>query len=90
MNVNELTEEQKGTMIVEERYTFFQIENKLRQLVTEGMDAMKMRISKEADLIRKVQIMAQDAKRDVTTFEPRLERALAIGNRVDKIMSELT
>ena len=46
-------------MLVEERYTFFQIENKLRQICTESMDAMRTRITKEADLVRKVQMMAE-------------------------------
>ena len=90
MPVNQLTEEMKQSMLVEERYTFFQIENKLRQICTESMDAMRTRITKEADLVRKVQMMAEQAKRDVGNMEPRVEKALGTRNILDKIHHEVT
>ena len=90
MPVNQLTEEMKKSMLVEERYTFFQIENKLRQICTESMDAMRTRITKEADLVRKVQMMAEQAKRDVGNMEPRVEKALGTRNILDKIHNEVT
>ena len=76
MNVSELSEQQKKMMIVEERYSFFQIENKLRQLCQESVDNLRVKISKEADIVRRVQITADQAKRDVQLVEPRLEKAL--------------
>lgn len=76
MNVSELSEQQKKMMIVEERYSFFQIENKLRQLCGESVDNLRVKISKEADIVRRVQITADQAKRDVQLVEPRLEKAL--------------
>jgi len=66
-------------MIVEERYTFFQIENKLRQICQEGMEALRTKITKDGDILRKVQMMAEAARRDVATLEPRIERALLAG-----------
>ena len=90
MPVNQLTEEMKQSMLVEERYTFFQIENKLRQICTESMDAMRTRITKEADLVRKVQVMAEQAKRDVGNMEPRIEKALSTRSVLDKIHHEVT
>ena len=90
MPVQQLTEEMKQSMLVEERYTFFQIENKLRQICTESMDAMRTRITKEADLVRKVQVMAEQAKRDVGNMEPRVEKALGTRNILDKIHHEVT
>lgn len=89
MNVNQLTEEQKQSMIVEERYTFFQIENKLRQICQEGMEALRTRITKEAEMMRKVQQIAEAAKRDVATMEPRIERALQTGPMLNKLGSEI-
>ena len=90
MPVNQLTEEQKKSMLVEERYTFFQIENKLRQLCQESMDAMRTRITKEADLVRKVQMMAEQAKRDVGNMEPRVEKALSTRPLIDKLHNEVS
>ena len=89
MNVNQLTEEQKQSMIVEERYTFFQIENKLRQICQEGMEALRTRITKEAEMMRKVQQIAEAARRDVATMEPRIERALQTGPMLNKLGSEI-
>ena len=76
-------------MIVEERYTFFQIENKLRQICQEGMEALRTRITKEAEMMRKVQQIAEAAKRDVATMEPRIERALQTGPMLNKLGSEI-
>ena len=45
-------------MLVEERYTFFQIENKMRSICQDSMDALRTRITKEAEVVRKVQMMA--------------------------------
>ena len=69
-------------MIVEERYSFFQIENKLRSICQDAVDAIRTRITKEADIVRKVQMMAEQAKRDVSTVEPRLEKALQANQAV--------
>lgn len=77
-------------MIIEERYTFFQIENKLRQICHEAMDAMRTRISKESEIVRKVQMMAEQAKRDVGNMEPRIEKALSTRNAIDKLHNEIT
>ena len=54
MPANMLSEEQKKSMLVEERYTFFQIENKLRQICQDGMDALRTRITKESAIVQKV------------------------------------
>ena len=77
-------------MLVEERYTFFQIENKLRQLCQESMEAMRTRITKESDLVRKVQMMAEQAKRDVGNMEPRVEKALSTRPVLDKLHNEVS
>ena len=63
-------------MLVEERYTFFQIENKLRQICSDGMDALRTRITKESTVVTKVQQIAEAAKRDCQNMEPRIEKAL--------------
>ena len=77
-------------MIVEERYSFFQIENKLRSICQDAVDAIRTRITKEADIVRKVQMMAEQAKRDVSTVEPRLEKALQANQAVQKAFNEIT
>ena len=76
-------------MIVEDRYTFFQIENKLRQICQEGMEALRSKITKEADIIRKVQVMAEGVKRDISAMEPRIDKALSFGPRVDKAIADI-
>ena len=76
-------------MIVEERYTFFQIENKLRQICQEGMEALRTKITKDGDILRKVQMMAEAARRDVATLEPRIERALLAGPQINKLNSDI-
>ena len=77
-------------MIVEERYTLFQIENKIRQIVQDGMDAMKQRMTKEAELVRKVQQQADAAKRAAEGMEPRIEKALSVRAALDKLRNEVT
>jgi len=90
MNLDQLTEENKKAMIVEERYTFFQIENKLRMICAEGMEALRTKITKDADIMRKIQTMAESARRDVAAMEPRIDRALLMGSRIDKMSSDVT
>lgn len=43
------------------------------------MEALRTKITKDGDILRKVQIMAEAARRDVATLEPRIERALLAG-----------
>ena len=45
-------------MIVEDRYTFFQIENKLRQICSDALDAMKVRLTRDSEAVRKAQMIA--------------------------------
>lgn len=54
------------------------------------MEALRTKITKEADIVRKIQIMVEQCKRDVATFEPRIDKALAYGPRIDKINNEVT
>ena len=54
------------------------------------MDAMRTRITKEAELVRKVQSMAEAAKRDVGTMEARIEKALSVRVALDKLRNEVT
>ena len=41
-------------MIIEERYSLFQIENKLRQLTSEAVKTLSKRIDSEGALLRKI------------------------------------
>ena len=77
-------------MIIEERYSFFQIENKLRQIATEAIDALRTRITKEADIVRKVQLLAEQAQREVASVNPRVEKALQANQAVQKAFNEIT
>ena len=52
------------------------------------MEALRSRITKEADIVRKIQLMVESCKRDVGTFEPRIEKALLFGPQLSKLVQE--
>lgn len=49
------------------------------------MDATRVRFSKESELVRKVQSMAEAARRDVAGLEPRVVQALSTRVAIDKL-----
>lgn len=54
LRVNLLSDEQKKHIIVEERFSFFQIENKLRTIVERAADNLRTRIVKEHENVRQL------------------------------------
>jgi len=87
--VNQLTDEQKQHMIIDERFTFFQIENKLRQICQDAVDNFRVRMNREGELVRKIQTIAEAAKRDVLAYEPRIVQALQANAMVLKALNEI-
>lgn len=75
--------------IIEERYSFFQIENKLRQICNDACNQLNRRLQGEAELLRKVQQQCEAAKRDVSGLEPRIERALQANVAIQGCFKEL-
>ena len=58
-------------------------------MITDHTEQLRMKMTREAELIRKVQIQAEGAKRDVTTLEPRLEKCVQGLNSIAKCFSQI-
>ena len=54
--LHSITDAQKRMIIVEERYSWFQIENKLRQLCGDAVEQIRTKQNREADFARKIQV----------------------------------
>ena len=90
MPLDKLTDDMKKRMIVDERYTFFQIETKLRQIIGEACEPLRSRITRESEITRKTQSLADDAKREVARQEPRIDQALGLNTNITKCFHALT
>ena len=63
--------------IIEKHFSFFQIENKLRELSKDAMSALRTKVNKESELVRKLQGQIDSMKNDTREHSKQIERALS-------------
>lgn len=71
--------------VIEKHFSFFQIENKLRELSKDANAALRSKMTKESELVRKMQGQIDVLKNDSREHSKQIERALSSQKNFDKV-----